>query len=225
MHCPPPDHLAVKKPWGHEYLVYENEHVELWFLRINHGQSTSMHCHPIKTTGLILLDGEIKLSFLADFKYVKSLDKAMLRRGLFHRTEAISTDGAFLFEVETPKDKNDLIRLNDRYGRSASPYENETINLPDLFHISEPSIGHVGESIFCNCRIAVESVTDVSVINGKNDKDILVFLNGGIVKHVGGEIKFACIPGDVGFGAIVKNVASQLDGVAPGTMLMTISKL
>ena len=53
---------TVKKPWGYEYLAYENENVGLWFLYIAPGQSTSMHCHPKKTTGLVLLDGEAEIS-------------------------------------------------------------------------------------------------------------------------------------------------------------------
>ena len=48
---------VVKKPWGYEYLVYQNDKVALWFLYIGHGHQTSMHCHPNKTTGLILLNG------------------------------------------------------------------------------------------------------------------------------------------------------------------------
>jgi mannose-6-phosphate isomerase-like protein (cupin superfamily) len=53
----------VKKPWGYEYMVYENEDASVWFLYIAPGQSTSMHCHPKKTTGLVLLDGEAEVSF------------------------------------------------------------------------------------------------------------------------------------------------------------------
>ena len=32
----------VKKPWGYEYLVYENQNVGLWFLYIAPNQSTSI---------------------------------------------------------------------------------------------------------------------------------------------------------------------------------------
>jgi quercetin dioxygenase-like cupin family protein len=116
----------VKKPWGYEYLAYENENVGLWFLYIAPGQSTSMHCHPKKTTGLVLLDGEAEISFLADKRQLKSLDKVMIRRGLFHSTKAVSDKGAFVFEIETPVDKQDLVRLNDQYGRASKPYEDDT---------------------------------------------------------------------------------------------------
>ena len=39
------DKTVVKKPWGYEYLAYENEDVGLWFLYIKEGHQTSMHCH------------------------------------------------------------------------------------------------------------------------------------------------------------------------------------
>ena len=37
--------VIVKKPWGYEYLCYENEDVAVWFLHIEYNQKTSMHCH------------------------------------------------------------------------------------------------------------------------------------------------------------------------------------
>ena len=53
----PYEKTIVNKPWGYEYLAYENEDVGLWFLNIKKNHQTSMHCHPKKTTGLVLLDG------------------------------------------------------------------------------------------------------------------------------------------------------------------------
>ena len=40
---------VVKKPWGHEYLIYENDDLGIWFLHIEKGQQTSTHCHPKRT--------------------------------------------------------------------------------------------------------------------------------------------------------------------------------
>ena len=113
----------VNKPWGYEYLVFENDKVAIWFLHIEYDQETSMHCHPNKTTGLILLDGVAEISFLTNKVSVKSLQKVMIRKGLFHSTKAISKDGANIFEIETPVQKHDLVRLEDKYGRKAKPYE------------------------------------------------------------------------------------------------------
>ena len=58
--------VIVDKPWGYEYLAYENEHVGLWFLHIKKDHQTSLHCHPKKDTGLIVLDGAVDVSFLND---------------------------------------------------------------------------------------------------------------------------------------------------------------
>ena len=109
--------VVVNKPWGYEYLAYENEHVGLWFLHIEKDQQTSFHCHPKKDTGLIVLDGSVDVSFFNDINRLVSGRKIMIRKGLFHSTKAISEGGANIFEIETPKIKHDLVRLEDKYGR------------------------------------------------------------------------------------------------------------
>ena len=43
--------IKVKKPWGSEYLIYQNNDIAVWLLKIIKGQNTSLHCHPIKKTG------------------------------------------------------------------------------------------------------------------------------------------------------------------------------
>mgnify|MGYP000939888773 CR=1 FL=1 len=74
----------IKKPWGYEYSVYEDENFCIWFLHIHENESTSMHCHPNKTTKLVLLDGVAKISFLSNDKIITSLDfiKFAQARGL-----------------------------------------------------------------------------------------------------------------------------------------------
>ena len=217
----------VKKPWGYEYLAYENENVGLWFLHILKDQSTSMHCHPKKTTGLVVLDGEVEVSFLADKKHLQSLDKVMIRRGLFHSTKALSEQGALIFEIETPVDKQDLVRLNDQYGREAKPYEDSTfeeVKTKNCLWIEEPALGESNIYQFANCTLKVETIDDISIINKKDDTDLLMFLNGGMVRVIDGTSHCVTIPGDVGFAKIIKQVSEQLDGVLPGTILMTIIK-
>ena len=213
----------VKKPWGYEYLAYENENVGLWFLYIAPGQSTSMHCHPKKTTGLVLLDGTAEVSFLADKRQLNALDKVMIRRGLFHSTKAISDTGAFIFEIETPVDKQDLVRLNDQYGRASKPYEDDTFEEAK----SQSCLWIKDEDQtydFANCTLKVEVINDIDAINSKKDSDLIMFLRGGLVRNIEGASHCVTIPGDVGFASIVKQVSKQLDGVIPGTLTMTITK-
>ena len=202
----------VKKPWGYEYLVYENKDVALWFLYIAPGQSTSMHCHPKKTTGLVLLDGEAEISFLSDKRQLKSLDKVMIRRGLFHSTKATSENGAFVFEIETPVDKQDLVRLNDLYGRESKPYEDSTFEESkneNCLWINE--LDNIYN--FANCTLQIENITD-----------LIMFLKRGLTRNIDNISHCVTIPGDVGFGNIIKQVSSQLDGVFLDTLIMTINK-
>ena len=90
--------VVVKKPWGYEYLMYENGTVGVWFLKLNGGAKTSMHCHPNKKTGLIILEGEAELSFLHDSTTLKPISKMMIREGLFHCTRAVSPGGITMIE-------------------------------------------------------------------------------------------------------------------------------
>lgn len=218
---------VVKKPWGHEYLAYENEDVGLWFLHIDKDQQTSMHCHPKKTTGLVLLDGEAEVSFLADKRVINSLDKVMIRRGLFHSTKALSENGALIFEIETPKEKHDLVRLNDSYGRASKPYEDssfESNKSQECLWIEEPALGESINYKFANCNLLIETIDNIDVINSKSDKDLIMFLKGGLQRNIDNTQHLVTIPGDVGYGEIIKQVSAQLDGVAPETIIMTITK-
>ncbi len=217
----------IKKPWGHEYLVYENENVGLWLLHILPNHSTSMHCHPKKTTGLVLLDGTAEVSFLADSRVINSLDKIMIRRGLFHSTKAISADGVLLFEIETPKDKHDLVRLNDHYGRSHKPYEDSTHQQQKTntcLSIKEPELNKFNNYEFANCNITIKTINDIKIINDKKDDDLIIFLKGGMMRIIDGVSHCVTIPGDVGFGKIIKQVSKELDGVMPDTIILNIRK-
>ena len=217
----------VKKPLGYEYLVYQNNDVGLWFLYIAPNQSTSMHCHPKKTTGLVLLDGEAEISFLADSRKLKSIDKVIIRRGLFHSTKAISDKGAFIFEIETPTDKQDLVRLNDQYGREFKPYEDcsfEQLKTDNCLWIEEPKLEKVNTYEFSNCLLKVECINNIEVINNKKDKDIIVFLKGGLYRNIEGKSHGVTIPGYVGFAEVIKKVSTQLDGIFSETIIITITK-
>ena len=112
---------VVNKPWGYEYLLYSNDSVAAWLLNIRAYESTSLHAHEHKLTGLIGLSGHARLSFLSDGHHLSSLDKRVIHPGVFHRTEAISD--FLMLEIETPIDKADVVRFKDIYGREGKPYE------------------------------------------------------------------------------------------------------
>lgn len=114
---------AVRKPWGFEYPLFESDSVGLWTLFLEAGQATSLHCHPRKKTGLVVLAGEVEVFFLNESLKLKDGGRVMIRPGLFHGSKAISSNGAVMLEIENPRDKNDLVRFEDNYGRHDLPYE------------------------------------------------------------------------------------------------------
>lgn len=157
---------VVRKPWGYEYLIFENELVAIWRLRINGKHSTSMHCHPLKKTALILLSGDALCNTFYQRTYLSALDGLIIDQAVFHSTKALSPDGIELIEVETPPNKTDLVRLNDAYGREQNGYEGfsemETDDLRrfDHFYFEEPAARaaqcHFGE----HHALSIETFSD-----------------------------------------------------------------
>ncbi len=113
----------VPKPWGHEYLMYRNSSVEVWHLYIKEGFTTSLHCHPKKKTAMIVVSGEVIITDLNGAQSFTPPGGVMIDAGAFHSHRAISPGGAHLIEIETPPDKNDLIRLRDEARREHKAYE------------------------------------------------------------------------------------------------------
>ena len=135
---------VVIKPWGYEFLIFENESVAIWYLRINKGHSTSMHCHPLKKTCLITLSGEALCNTFERRNYLKNIEAIVIENSVFHSTKALSPQGIELLEIETPPNKVDLVRLNDSYGRETKSYEGfmemQVKNLErfNYFYFNEP---------------------------------------------------------------------------------------
>ena len=119
---------VIPKPWGYEYRVFADPFYDLWKLSILPGQMTSMHCHPRKETALLCLDGQGKMQFLEQVIHIKPLDYIHIGKGVFHSTENMSDIPLDLVEVEVPRNKLDLVRLMDKYGRSGKGYETNILD-------------------------------------------------------------------------------------------------
>ena len=215
--------VVVNKPWGYEYLAYENEHVGLWFLHIEKDQQTSFHCHPKKDTGLIVLDGSVDVSFFNDINRLVSGRKIMIRKGLFHSTKAISEGGANIFEIETPKIKHDLVRLEDKYGRKAKPYEGKSFEKEkdnECIFFKDPKPNQKDTYIFSNCKIIVENIQNKDKFLKIHDYENIMFLNGGIMTDE--DNIFVAGPGDVIAAHIVKRLLGTFNNVHKDTIIMII---
>jgi mannose-6-phosphate isomerase-like protein (cupin superfamily) len=161
---------AVKKPWGFEYLLYQNKDVAIWYLHIDPDQMTSLHAHPNKKTGLVLLSGLARVHFLSGSQFITPSDKVMVRHGVFHRTEATNAKPISLLEIETPVDKNDIVRLEDSYGRAGKPYEG-----PDsIFEYEQELVLKPGHNIFGKCTLDMVDITDHSQLFSLPYKNVML---------------------------------------------------
>lgn len=121
----------ISKPWGREYRVYADHFLDIWHLRIEPGHSTSMHAHPRKTTYLLCLAGQGQTKTMNGSVPVRAGTILRIGRGAFHATSCgPDDDPLMLIEVETPRNKFDLVRLEDNYRRAGVGYETNSTELP-----------------------------------------------------------------------------------------------
>lgn len=219
------EHNIVSKPWGYEYIVYQNEYVAMKLLHIRQGERTSLHCHPNKSTGLVVVNGTAEINFIADSRTLTAPAKQMIRRGLFHQTHALSDGGILMLEIETPVDKDDLVRLKDNYGRKDSGYEGHQFELPkteDCVWFDDPETDQANHYMLGRSYVGITRVHDVLALNDYPSDDIVIFLRGGLIKTIDGRAHMVTQPGDVGQVKVIQQVAKEMDSFAPDTVIMVI---
>ena len=214
------ENVIVKKPWGQEYLCYHNNNVAIWFLHIKEGQQTSMHCHPNKNTGFVVLQGKTFLSFLRGGVEINGLNKINIFRSRFHSTKAL-TD-AYIFEIETPEDKGDLVRLEDNYGRVGKKYEGSSHHenkTEECFWLEEASI-EPEKSYLCGCEMKHTIIGDKQLLLNKEETEMIVITGGGLVTKEGQNILW---PGDVIDGKSLERLANKFE-LGKNTTILSIIK-
>jgi cytidyltransferase-like protein len=120
------------KPWGKEYLAYQNKKIGIWILHVNKNQETSLHCHFKKDTILIPLSGCFKINLYDKFVILNLFETLYVTRNAFHGIHSYS-DNSVLMEIEIYTehieytDKNDLLRIKDIYQRDKNNYETSVL--------------------------------------------------------------------------------------------------
>lgn len=186
------DNRVVFKPWGYEYTIYRNSnHLSVTLLKINYKKSTSLHCHPKKKTGFILISGKALIQlglWKASSKHYTTPSKLMIRTGLFHSTKAVSKNGVYALEFETPVNKNDLVRFKDSYGRTSKPYEGKQFTKfisSDYIKFKKPKLGKNQTYKMNKVTISLEVHKNFRKLIKNKMSTIFAILDGGIVDKQG----------------------------------------
>ncbi len=192
----------VRKPWGYEYVIYnDSDKLAVTFVYIKCGHKTSLHSHPQKKTGFIILEGKASVQigiYKKNTKLFNSLSRLVFRPGLFHSLKAVSKKGLYALEFEAPYKKNDLLRFKDSYGRQKKMYEGkkftkDIINT-DLIKFKKPKIGKKNKYFFNNIEVIIETSKNLNKLPNENTtsailKGKIVDQNGQIVISTGEVVK------------------------------------
>ena len=112
----------IDKPWGHEEIFAETDEYVGKILVIKAGQALSLQYHEVKEETLRVLDGELDMVAGTDVEHLRTtrLNAGVVFHvapGEIHRMVAV-TD-CRLLEVST-NHLDDVVRLEDRYGRTGT---------------------------------------------------------------------------------------------------------
>lgn len=182
------DNRVVIKPWGEEYNIFRNKKkIAITYLKIEKGFSTSLHCHPVKKTGFLILKGvaEVQIGiYKKNIKRYPPMSILVLRPGLFHRIKANNKSDLFALEIENPYIKNDLVRMKDNYGRRLKGYESlkstrQLVKKDLLFEI--PKKTKKNNYILNNINIEISYYKDFKRFKSFDDKSVSIILDGKIV--------------------------------------------
>ena len=186
------DNRIVNKPWGYEYVVYRNaNHLSVTLLSIDYEKTTSLHCHPNKKSGFILVGGKalFQLGLWKKRSEVHSSpSKRMIARGLFHSIKSLSKNGLLALEFETPVNKNDLVRFKDDYGREQKSYEGKkfTKNIGSKFiKFKKPRLGKKQNYKINKVKISLEVHKNFKKLIRNKTNTIFAILDGAIVDRHG----------------------------------------
>ena len=111
----------VDKPWGHEIIWAENDLYVGKVLHVRAGEALSLQLHREKDETMYVLRGRVRLDVGPSRDALEPVELGegegiRMRPGTVHRLEALADSD--VLEASTPH-LEDLVRLEDRYGRTA----------------------------------------------------------------------------------------------------------
>ena len=114
----------VEKPWGYELIWAHTDRYVGKVLHINKGESLSYQYHVVKDETVRLLSGALSMDIEIDGERgqleLGPGDCLHIVPGMKHRMTAL--EECDVLEVSTPE-LDDVVRLEDRYGRAPSKPE------------------------------------------------------------------------------------------------------
>ncbi len=181
------DDKVIIKPWGFEYVVLRIKNLlSITFLVINPGKKTSLHCHTNKKTGFIVVKGKAKLNLglvKKTSRIFNPVSKITIHPRLFHSIQCVSKTSMHALEFETPANKNDLVRIDDKYGRRNKTYETKSIKINKNKLLKFSNLNKSGKRVYMHNKIkySIENYKNFTKIMKEKSNTIFAVLGGNII--------------------------------------------
>lgn len=133
---------VFEKPWGKEYMIYQNDYIGIWILHINENCETSLHCHFNKDTLLIPMTHPFRINLYERYEICNKMESMYIPKNTFHGIHSY-VHNSIIMEIEiyhhtiNYSDKNDLLRIKDIYNRDKNRYETSVIEREPIDEITE----------------------------------------------------------------------------------------
>ena len=181
---------VIIKPWGEEYVIFKNKKkIAITYLKVKKGHSTSLYCHPTKKTGFLILKGTAEVQvgiYKKNIKKYNPLSILVLRPGLFHKIKANNKSDLYALEIENPYLKQDLVRMEDNYGRSKTGYErlknSRKLNSQDIIFKIPRKNKNYNYSLN-EIKINIAYYKNFNSFNSKKNKSVSIVLDGRIISE------------------------------------------
>lgn len=102
---------VVKKVWGEEHIVTNNEKYCGKVLMLKKGYQCSYHKHNVKDEVFLIFEGVVDMEVAGKKKRMSDYDTVRIKPGTFHRFTGI-TD-VLMIEFSTPHSDDDVVRREE----------------------------------------------------------------------------------------------------------------
>jgi len=210
----------VKKPWGQEARATRNPHLTYTFLQISPGQSTSLHCHPEKTTSLICLSGSGSCEFMRATTTIETGAHLSIRNGLFHRVTNTHDSELLILETENPTSADDIVRLHDFYNREELGYESQSNLRPSgsIYQSAVDALMQGTKAVGRGWAWEFHPMSKLLIERGNSEsRDLYILDTGGIYEER--KQKLVLRPGDVVGGYTLDVLLGRFSWLQESTVL------
>lgn len=113
-----PDHLLDTRPWGRFEQFIKNEKATVKIITVNPGEAFSLQTHGKREEFWRVIMGSGTVTIAEKTYAAKGGDSFLIPKGIAHRAQAGENPLVFLEIAFGEFDEGDIVRIEDRYGRS-----------------------------------------------------------------------------------------------------------